>query len=185
METYTVILIVGFDILLIWLRVIFELRGSNRREKLSQDREAALLKAWEDYELGSSRSEKRPVKGPGNAASRPRGSPTGTEPGHIIWIMTFLLHGIVAVCLVVWILSSGLEPRPVAATNFAMLAVAFCAVTLLIVALALMSPALNRGLVPRKPPRVPGEGGGVRDEWLDGPQAAAVKLRPRRSAASG
>jgi hypothetical protein len=181
----TVILIVGFDILLIWLRVIFELRGSNRPEKLSQDREAALLKAWEDYELGSSRSEKRPPKGPRNAALRPTGSASGSEPGHIIWIVTFLLHGIVAVGLVIWILSSGLEPRPVAATNFAMLTVGYCAVALLIVALALMSPALNRGLASRKPPRVPGEGGGVRDDWLDGPQAAAVKSRPRRSAASG
>jgi hypothetical protein len=185
MVDFTVILIVGFDILLIWLRVIFELRGSNRPEKLSQDREAALLKAWEDYELGSSRSEKRPVKGPGNVAFGPRESASGNEPGHIVWIMTFLLHGIVAVCLVIWILSSGLEPRPVAATNFAMLTVAYCAVTLLIVSLALMSSALNRRMASRKPPRVPGEGGGVRDDWLDGPQPAAVKSRPRRSAASG
>jgi len=185
METYKVILIVGFDILLIWLRIIVELRGSNRREKLSQDREAALLTAWEDYELGSSRSEKRPPRGPGNAALRPTGSASGSEPGHIIWIMTFLLHGIVAVCLVIWILSNGAGPLPGAATNLTMVTLVPCAVALLIVALALMSPALNRGLVSRKPPRVPGEGGGVRDEWLDGPQATAVKLRPRRSAASG
>jgi len=185
MVDLTVILIVGFDILLIWLRVIFELRGSNRPEKLSQDREAALLKAWEAYELGSSRSEKRPPKGPGNAALGPRGSASGNEPGHLIWIVTFVLHGIVAAGLVIWILSSGLEPLPVAATNFAMLAVGYCAVALLIVALALMSPALNRGLASRKPSRVPGKGGGVRDEWLDGPQPAAVKSRPRRSAASG
>jgi hypothetical protein len=185
MVDYTVILIIGFDILLVWLRVFIELRGSNRPEKLSQDREAALLKAWEDYEPGSSRSEKRPVKGPGNVALRPGGSASGNEPGHIIWIMTFVLHGIVAVGLVIWILSSGAGPLPGATTNFTMVTAVFVAVTLLIVALALMSPALNRGLVSRKPPRVPGEGGGVRDKWLDGPQAAAVKLRPRRSAASG
>jgi hypothetical protein len=44
---------------------------------------------------------------------------------------------------------------------------------------------MKENRVSRKPPRIPDGGGGVRDEWLDGPQAAAVKSRPRRSAASG
>jgi hypothetical protein len=187
METFRLIVVVGFYVLLIVIRIIIELRGRNRPEKLSQDREAALLKAWEDFELGSSRSEKRPGKGPGNVAFRARGSGSGDEPGHLVWFTTFLWLGIVAVSIMFGVLSGGLDPLTITAWNCGMLTVVCCAVTLLMVSLVVLARAFpgDRRLVSRKPPRASGEDGGVMDEWLDGPQATAVKLGPRRSAASG
>jgi hypothetical protein len=176
METFRLIVVIGFYVLLIVIRIRVALRGSNRAEKLSQDREAALLKAWEDFELGSSRSEKRPGKGPGNVALRARGSGSGNEPGHIVWFTTFLWLGIVASYVVFGLLSGGPEPLTVTALNCGMLTVVCCTVALLMVSLVVLAQAFqeDRRLVSRKPPRASGEGGGVRDEWLDGPHLGVV-----------
>jgi hypothetical protein len=140
-----------------------------------------LLKAWEEYELGSNRPEKRPAKGPGSVA----------EPGDIIRFTTVLTVAIVATCLAYEFSSVVRFGGPQSLTVVALLCVgltgACWAVTLLVAALLMIARAMrgNRSRLPREQVRISGGGGGVRDEWLDGPQPTAVKSRPRRSAASG
>jgi hypothetical protein len=154
---------------------------ARRRVQFSPKRMEALLQAWEEYELGSHRTVKRPVKEPGSV----------TEPWNIIRFTTLLTVGIVAVCFAYGVSSvvhsGGPEPRAVAAMLCIGLTGICWAVTLIVAALIVLGRAIrgNGSRLPRNPVRIPGGGGGVRDEWLDGPQATAVKVRPRRSAASG
>src|SRR5438128_11715385 len=65
--------------------------GSKQPERLSPSRMKALLKAWEDYEVGTNRSGKLPAQGPGRL----------TEPRDIVRFAAHLTLGIVVLCLVV------------------------------------------------------------------------------------
>ena len=185
MQTFSNLMIVvsiGLYLIACWLR-LRSVFGRNRSGKLSQKQEEALLKAWEDYEVGLNGSARRSTKG----------SVCATEPRNIIRFASLFTLGIVVLCLGLGGLFGVRTGRPehltIAATICVMLTVVCWAVTLLVAALVVMARSIpdHWHRVSRKPPRIPGEGGGVRDEWLDGPQAAAVnvKLRPRRSAASG
>ncbi len=127
--------------------------------------------------LGSSGSEKLPAKGWGRVP----------ESRNLVRFLAVLMLVIVTLSLVSGILSGATEPFTVSGELCSLLTLFGYSVTLLVWVLSMMARSI-RGLwhrVSRQLPPLPGEEGGVRDDWLDGPQASLVKSRPGRSAASG